>query len=112
MAEQFISAEEWLGASDECPQVFESKVWRTKDGKPGRIQYRRALVDDKAAARRYSKKGDEFDNTNYGLKLVQMCVLQPKVSDMQINDMRKKDSKEFERLLSLIIGESEENPPS
>ena len=41
-----------------------------------------------------------------------MCVLQPKVSDMQIVDMRKKDAKEFERLLSLVIGESEENPPS
>ena len=109
---EFMTVEEWLGASDEAPAVFESKVWKSKDGKPGKIQYRRALVDDKAAARKASKKGDEFDNTAYGLKLVQMCVLQPKVSDMQIVDMRKKDAKEFERLLSLVIGESEENPPS
>lgn len=110
MSEDFLSVDEWLGASDEAPQVFESNVWKSKDGKPGKIQYRRALVDDKASARKYSKIGDDFDNTAYGLKLVQMCVLKPKVSDMDINKMRQKDGKEFERLLSAIIGEADANP--
>jgi len=112
---EFLSIEEFLGSSDLNEKVFESLVWnRGKDAEgkiiPGRIKYRSATVGDREKARQAAKVGEKFDNAAYGCKLVSLCVIEPKIPEIDVDRLKQKNGKEMDRLLSLIIGDSEESP--
>lgn len=111
---EFLSIDEFLGASDLAPKTFESHIWtrKTQEGEiiPGRLKYRPATVGDREKARQYAKIGDRFDNASYGIKLISLCLIEPKIPEMDLERLRDRNGREMDRLLTAIIGESEENP--
>lgn len=98
-----ISLEDLLKPdTQEC--VFESIAWG------GNIRYRVATVGDREKARRAAKKGDQFDNATYGCKLIALCVIEPKIPEMDVDKLRAKNGKEMDRLITAIVGDSADDP--
>lgn len=112
---KFVSIDEFLNVSD-CPAlIFESKVWGATTNpdtgvvETGKMQYRQATVADKEAARQAAKKGKDgaVDNATFGCTLVAMCLIEPKVSLMDVERLKGRNAKEMERLLNAICGETD-----
>lgn len=106
---EFLTLEEFL-SDDLTPKVFESKIWKRKDGTPGKLKFRPATVGDREFARRAAKKGDNFDNAAYGVALIGKCLLEPKIPEIEIEKLRQKNGTEMDRLLTAILGESDSDP--
>jgi hypothetical protein len=108
-----ISLEDLLKPDTE-EQVFESTAWgkRAADGSitPAKLRYRVATVGDREKARRSAKKGESFDNATYGCKLISLCVIEPKIPEMDLDKLRAKNGKEMDRLITAIVGDSNDDP--
>lgn len=108
MVEKYLSLDEFIRPDDEDQMVFTSEVWKDSEGNPGKLKIRAATVGDREKARKAAKKGEQFDNAAYGCKLISLCVIEPKIPDMEMERLRRKLGKEMDRLLQAILGESED----
>jgi len=107
---QILTLEEFLGSNDQENKVFESQVWKKADGTPGRMIYRMATVGDRERARRAAKRGKNFDNATYGVKIIALCMVDPKIPEIEIERMKSKNGQEMDRLLTAVLGETEDDP--
>jgi len=105
-----ISLEDLLKPDTE-EHVFESTAWGkgSPDG-VAKMRYRVATVGDREKARRYAKKGEQFDNAAYGVKLISLCLIEPKIPEMDLDKLRSKNGKEMDRLITAIVGDSQDDP--
>lgn len=105
--------EQFLSFDDRPIKFFTSKVWGHTDleGKfvPWSFKYQEATVEEKERARKAARASGDWDNIAWTLKLISLCVLDPKINESQIDLLRKKSGKEIERLATALVGESEED---
>lgn len=70
----------------------------------GDIIFRHALVGDKRRARKLATHDGVLDSEEFECALVVACVLEPQLSEMDLDALKAKSATEMNRLASAIIG--------